>query len=82
MWPIGCERERDMKYYIYSGYTGDGVIVDIDTIEEAEKQAQEIAVYEAEAFVQDQEIEIMIFKLVQTLKAQTTMTFNVIKEKN
>ena len=67
-----------MKYYIYSGYTGDGVIVDIDTIEEAEKQAQEIAIYEAEAideaFVQDQDIEIMIFKLVQT--------FNVTKEKN
>jgi len=56
-----------MKYYIYSGYTGDGEIVDIDTIEEAEKQAQEIAI--DEAFVQDQDIEIMIFKLVQTLKA-------------
>ena len=69
-----------MKYYIYSGYTGYGEIVDIDTIEEAEKQAQEIAI--DEAFVQDQDIEIMIFKLVQTLKAKTTVTFNVTKEED
>jgi len=76
-----------MKYYVYSDDTGNGDFA--ETMEEAMKIAQEYAVSDYDIGEYDigetdtidgVTATIQIYKLYQTLEAQTTITFNVVRE--
>ena len=65
-------------FYIYSDYAGDGV--EAETYEEAVKIAKEYAIHSIEGD-SDESVEIQIYKLYETLSADTTINYTVSKAK-